>query len=94
MKEKLVVLGAGESGIGAAILGKQKGYEVFLSDINTIPLALQNLLDEKEIIWESGQHSLNLMKEASIAVKSPGIPRDIPLLERLRGNGTRILSEI
>ena len=94
MKEKLVVLGAGESGIGAAILGKQKGYEVFLSDINTIPLSLQNLLDEKEIIWESGQHSLNLMKEASIAVKSPGISRDIPLLERLRGNGTRILSEI
>ena len=66
MKEKLVVLGAGESGIGAAILGKQKGYEVFLSDINTIPLALQNLLDEKQIIWESGQHSLNLMKNLSI----------------------------
>ena len=94
MKEKLVVLGAGESGMGAAILGKQKGYEVFLSDINTIPLALQNRLDEKEIIWESGQHSLNLMKNASIAVKSPGISRDIPLLERLRENGTRILSEI
>ena len=52
------------------------------------------LLDEKEITWESGQHSLNLMKEASIAVKSPGIPRDIPLLEHLRGNGTRIFSEI
>ena len=45
MKEKLVVLGAGESGIGAAILGKQKGYEVFLSEINTIPLALQNILE-------------------------------------------------
>ena len=94
MMEKLVVLGAGESGIGAAILGKQKGYEVFLSDINLIPLALQNLLDEKEIIWESGQHSLNLMEGASIAVKSPGIPGDLPLLHGLRSNGTQILSEI
>ena len=94
MKEKLVVLGAGESGIGAAILGKQKGYEVFLSDKNIIPLKLQSLLDEREIIWESGQHSLATMEGASIAIKSPGIPGDIPLLEGLRKNGTRILSEI
>ena len=94
MKEKLVVLGAGESGIGAAILAKQKGYEVFLSDKNIIPLKLQSLLDEREIIWESGQHSLAPMEGASIAIKSPGIPGDIPLLEGLRKNGTRILSEI
>ena len=94
MKEKLVVLGAGESGIGAAILAKQKGYEVFLSDINIIPLKLQSLLDEREIVWESGQHSLAPMEGASIAIKSPGIPGDIPLLESLRENGTRILSEI
>jgi UDP-N-acetylmuramoylalanine--D-glutamate ligase len=94
MKEKLVVLGAGESGIGAAILAKQKGYEVFLSDINIIPLKLQSLLDEREIVWESGQHSLAPMEGASIAIKSPGIPGDIPLLEGLRENGTRILSEI
>ena len=94
MKEKLVVLGAGESGIGAAILAKQKGYEVFLSDKNIIPFKLQSFLDEREIIWESGQHSLAPMEGASIVIKSPGIPGDIPLLEGLRGNGTRILSEI
>ena len=94
MKEKLVVLGAGESGIGAAILAKQKGYEVFLSDKNIIPFKLQSLLDEREITWESGQHSLAPMEGASIAIKSPGIPGDIPLLKGLRGNGTRILSEI
>ena len=94
MKEKVVVLGAGESGIGAAILAKQKGYEVFLSDKNIIPLKLQSFLDEREIIWESGQHSLAPMEGASIVIKSPGIPGDIPLLEGLRGNGTRILSEI
>ena len=94
MKEKVVVLGAGESGIGAAILAKQKGYEVFLSDKNIIPFKLQSLLDEREITWESGQHSLAPMEGASIAIKSPGIPVDIALLEGLRGNGTRILSEI
>jgi UDP-N-acetylmuramoylalanine--D-glutamate ligase len=94
MKEKLVVLGAGESGIGAAILGKHKGYDVFLSDKNTIPVSLQNLLNEKGILWESGQHSIASMKDATIAIKSPGIPGNIPLLDGLRKMGTRILSEI
>ena len=94
MKEKLIVLGAGESGIGAAILGKQKGYEVFLSDANEIPVSLQNILNDKGILWESGQHSLSSMEGASIAVKSPGIPGNIPLLNGLRAKGTRIISEI
>lgn len=94
MKEKLIVLGAGESGIGAAILGKQKGYEVFLSEKNQIPVSLQNSLNDKGIRWESGQHSLASMEGASIAVKSPGIPGNIPLLDGLRANGTRIISEI
>ena len=94
MKEKLIVLGAGESGIGAAILGKQKGYEVFLSEKNEIPVSLQNSLNDKGIRWESGQHSLASMQGASIAVKSPGIPGNIPLLDALRANGTRIISEI
>ena len=94
MKEKLIVIGAGESGIGAAILGKQKGYEVFLSDANEIPVTLQNILNDKGILWESGQHSLSSMEGASIAVKSPGIPGNIPLLNGLRAKGTRIISEI
>jgi UDP-N-acetylmuramoylalanine--D-glutamate ligase len=94
MKEKLIVLGAGESGIGAAILGKQKGYEVFLSDANEIPVSLQNILNAKGILWESGQHSLSSMEGASIAIKSPGVPGNIPLLNGLRAKGTRIISEI
>jgi len=94
MKEKLIVIGAGESGIGAAILGKQKGYEVFLSDANEIPVSLQNILNAKGILWESGQHSLSSMEGASIAVKSPGVPGNIPLLNGLRAKGTRIISEI
>ena len=94
MKEKLIVLGAGESGIGAAILGKQKGYEGCLSDVNEIPVSLQNILNDKGILWESGQHSLSSMEGASIAVKSPGIPGNTPLLNGLRAKGTRIISEI
>ena len=94
MKEKLIVIGAGESGIGAAILGKQKGYEVFLSDANEIPVSLQNILNAKGILWESGQHSISSMEGASIAVKSPGVPGNIPLLNGLRAKGTRIISEI
>jgi len=94
MKEKLVVLGAGESGVGAALLGKIKGFDVFLSDANEIPVSLQNLLNEKGIVWESGQHSLASMEGASLAVKSPGIPGNIPLLEQLKAKGTRIISEI
>jgi UDP-N-acetylmuramoylalanine--D-glutamate ligase len=75
-------------------LGKQKGYEVFLSDANEIPVSLQNILNDKGILWESGQHSLSSMEGASIAVKSPGVPGNIPLLNGLRAKGTRIISEI
>jgi UDP-N-acetylmuramoylalanine--D-glutamate ligase len=75
-------------------LGKQKGYEVFLSDANEIPVSLQNILNAKGILWESGQHSLSSMEGASIAVKSPGVPGNIPLLNGLRAKGTRIISEI
>ncbi len=94
MKEKLVVLGAGESGVGAAILAKHQGFEVFVSDKNTIPVNLQKILDEKGIQWESGQHSMASLSEAKIAIKSPGIPGDIPLIQSLKKSGARILSEI
>ena len=94
MKKKLVVLGAGESGIGAALLGKQQGYDVFLSDKNKISSSLQKLLTEKGIRWEEGQHSQEAMRGASFAVKSPGIPGDIPLLNALKKEGIRIVSEI
>ena len=94
MKKKLVVLGAGESGVGAALLGMQQGYEVFLSDHNKIPDSLQKLLAEKGISWEHGKHTKAAMKGASFIVKSPGIPGNTALLTELKNEGIPILSEI
>ena len=94
MNKKIVILGAGESGIGAAFLGIKKGYEVFLSDKESIDQRLQKILDENNISWESGQHSLSKIKTADFIVKSPGIPSDLPLISLLKSQGKKIISEI
>ena len=94
MNKKIVILGAGESGIGAAFLGIKRGYEVFLSDKESIEQRLQKILDENNISWESGQHSLSKIKTADFIVKSPGIPSDLPLISLLKGQGKKIISEI
>ena len=94
MNKKIVILGAGESGIGAAFLGIKRGYEVFLSDKESIDQRLQKILDENNISWESGQHSLSKIKTADFIVKSPGIPSDLPLISLLKGQGKKIISEI
>ncbi len=94
MEKKLVILGAGESGIGAALLAKKKGFDVFISDQNKIDQKLQGLLNKEGIRWEAGQHSIEAMLAAKVVVKSPGIPSDIPLLQALKKEGKIILSEI
>lgn len=94
MNKKLVILGAGESGIGAAFLGIKKGYEVFLSDKKNIDQGLQKILDENNISWESGKHSLSKIETADFIVKSPGIPSDLPLISSLKSQGKKIISEI
>ena len=94
MNKKIVILGAGESGIGAAFLGIKRGYEVFLSDKESIDQRLQKILDENNISWESGQHSLSKIKTADFIVKSPGIPSDLPLISLLKSQGKKIISEI
>ena len=94
MKKKLVILGAGESGVGAAILGKKMGYEVFVSDQNDIDTELQALLEKEGIRWEAGQHTLESMQEAHLVIKSPGIPSDVPLIKTLKAQGKTICSEI
>ncbi|MEK9613227.1 MAG: UDP-N-acetylmuramoyl-L-alanine--D-glutamate ligase [Flavobacteriaceae bacterium] len=94
MREKLVVLGAGESGVGAALLGKKKGFDVFLSDKGIIQQQLQDFLNEQSIKWESGQHTFEAMSEAKVVVKSPGIPNHISLIQDLQNQGSRIVSEI
>jgi UDP-N-acetylmuramoylalanine--D-glutamate ligase len=94
MDKKLVILGAGQSGVGAAILGKKMGYEVLVSDQNNINTELQALLEKEGIRWEAGQHTLESMQEAHLVVKSPGIPSDVPLIKTLKAQGKTICSEI
>ena len=94
MQERLVVLGAGESGIGAAILAKKQGFDVFLSDKKSISEELKEFLNKEAIKWESGKHTLESMKDARLVIKSPGIPDSISLLDALRKQGSTILSEI
>ena len=93
-KPLLVVLGGGESGVGAAILGKKKGYDVFLSDFSEIKPSYKALLDEHGIAWEEGRHSEERMLPASEVIKSPGIQGNAPIINRLREKGIQIISEI
>lgn len=92
--EKLVVLGAGESGTGAAILGKAKGYEVFVSDMGTIKEPYRAMLDQNGIAWEDGKHTEERVLAADLVVKSPGIPNNAPLIVQLVEKGTPVISEI
>lgn len=91
---KLVILGGGESGVGAAILGKTKGYEVFLSDFGTIPERYRIQLDEEGIEWEQGGHSMDRILAADEVVKSPGIPPTAPVVREIRAKGIPVISEI
>lgn len=94
MTKRLVVLGAGESGCGAAILGKVKGYEVFVSDMGAIKPDYKALLDKEGIAYEDGQHTESLILNADEVIKSPGIPENAPMIVKLREQGTPVISEI
>ena len=91
---RIVVLGAGESGSGAAILAKEKGFDVFVSDCGTISEPYRALLDQNGVSWEDGKHSEELILNADEVVKSPGIPLTAPLIQKLQAQGTPIISEI
>jgi UDP-N-acetylmuramoylalanine--D-glutamate ligase len=92
--EKIVVLGGGESGCGAAVLAQQKGYSVFVSDIGKIKDKYKNVLIQKGIEWEELHHSEDKIFEAIEVIKSPGIPQTIPLILELKKKGIPIISEI
>lgn len=92
--KRIVVLGAGESGTGAAILAKEKGFDVFVSDCGTISEPYRALLDQNGVQWEDGKHSEELILNADEVVKSPGIPLTAPLIQKLQAQGTPIISEI
>jgi len=92
--KKLVVLGAGESGTGAAILALQKGYQVFVSDRGAIEKQYKKVLISNEIAYEEGSHTAHIILEADLVVKSPGIPDNIDLIQSLRKQGIPVISEI
>jgi UDP-N-acetylmuramoylalanine--D-glutamate ligase len=94
MKRRLVILGGGESGVGAAILGKQQGYDVFLSDGGQLKQQFKSELEALSISFEEGGHSEDRVLNAELIVKSPGIPESNELLKKLRAKGVEIISEI
>ncbi len=94
MAKKLVILGAGESGIGTALLAKQKGYEVFVSDAGAIKPNFQKELEDNNIEFESGSHSVERILAADEVMKSPGIPDKNELVKAIREKGISVVSEI
>ena len=80
MEKRIVILGAGESGAGAAILAKKLGFDVFVSDFGKISDKYKAMLDEKEIPWEEGKHTPGLILNAQEIIKSPGIPNEAPMV--------------
>lgn len=94
MAHKLIILGAGESGIGAALLGKQQGYEVFVSDGSPIKDIYKQELAVNQIPFEEGHHSWDTILGADEIVKSPGIPEKSELMKKVREKGVPVISEI
>ncbi len=91
---KLVILGGGESGTGAAILGQQKGWEVFLSDKAPLKDSYKKELTAAGIRWEEGQHTESEILSADCIIKSPGIPHKVPIIQQAKAKGIEIISEI
>ncbi len=94
MKKTIAILGAGESGIGAAILAQKNGYEVFVSDLAKIKAKYKDILSHYTIEFEEGQHSEEKILSAGLAVKSPGIPETAHIIEKLRERQIPVISEI
>jgi len=94
LAKKLVILGAGESGIGTALLAKQKGYEVFVSDGGAIKANFQKELEDNAIAFEGGTHSVDKILAADEVVKSPGIPEKNEMVKAIRAKGIPVISEI
>src|SRR6478609_2596031 len=92
--QKLVILGSGESGVGAALLGKAKGYDVFVSDMGTIQDKYKDTLIAEGIAFEEAHHDEEKILKADLVVKSPGIPDKAPIVKKLRDRNIQVISEI
>ncbi|WP_330443765.1 UDP-N-acetylmuramoyl-L-alanine--D-glutamate ligase [Flavobacterium sp. C4GT6] len=91
---RLVVLGGGESGVGTAILGKKKGYDVFVSDFGKIKNNYKEVLALNKLEWEEEKHTEELILNADVVMKSPGIPDKSPIVKLLKKKGVPVISEI
>jgi UDP-N-acetylmuramoylalanine--D-glutamate ligase len=94
LNKHIAILGAGESGVGAAILAKKMGWNVFVSDFGAIKEEFKSELTENGFEWEEGTHSEDRILNADLVIKSPGIPDKAPLIKKLRDKGVKIISEI
>jgi len=94
MAGKIVVLGAGESGTGAAILAKKENFDVFVSDMSEIREKYRKELEKRGIGYEQGKHSMERILAADEVIKSPGIPADAPVIRQIRQKGINVISEI
>ena len=92
--KRIVILGAGESGAGAAVLAKKEGFDVFVSDTSLIKDKYKQLLDSHQIEWEEGHHTEEKILNADEVIKSPGIPKEAPMVQKLMAQHTHIISEI
>lgn len=91
---RIVVLGGGESGVGAAVLAQKKGYDVFLSDAGVIKDKYRDMLDRYGLSWEDGKHTPELILNADEIIKSPGIPDTAPMMQQIHRQGIPVISEI
>lgn len=91
---RLVILGGGESGVGTALLGQQKGFEVFVSDKGKIQEKYKEVLEHFGIEWEEGKHTESRVLNANLVMKSPGIPDTVPLVQKFVADGIPVISEI
>ena len=92
--KRIVILGAGESGAGAAVLAKKEGFNVFVSDMSAIKNKYKDVLNSHNIEWEEGQHTEAKILNADEIIKSPGIPENAPMIRKCRQQGINIISEI
>ncbi|WP_316836438.1 UDP-N-acetylmuramoyl-L-alanine--D-glutamate ligase [Pedobacter nutrimenti] len=93
-KQRIVILGAGESGVGAAILARKQGFDVFVSDLGPIAERYKTMLEDLGVSYEEKQHTEELILNAAEVIKSPGIPGTVPLVKQLRAKGVPVISEI
>jgi UDP-N-acetylmuramoylalanine--D-glutamate ligase len=94
MNKKIVILGAGESGVGSAVLAQKHGFDVFVSDKGQIKEYYRELLEKYRIKWEEGTHNESIILSADEIIKSPGIPESAPIIKKIREKGIRVISEI